>query len=105
VVTVTPEALANSPSWKDGAENPPLAAKEAIKLANELKDTIAPELFNYKWHLTSANLQLLQERDAKWIWLICYESYWSGRGSGRIPNLQLAVLMDGTVVKPEITDR
>jgi hypothetical protein len=101
-VTIIDEALKKSPAWENDAENPPLSAKKAIKLANEIKDSLVKDSKDFKWKLRSASLEPAGED--KWYWLINYEAQFQGFSSG-IPNhLRLVVLMDGTVVKPEVKD-
>jgi hypothetical protein len=99
-VTVTHEALANSPSWKKDEENPPLSARKAIKLANEMKDSLVKDSENYKWKLDGATLK--SAGDEKWYWLIRYEAEFQGNLIGQPPFLNLVVFMDGKVVKPEV---
>ena len=98
VVTVTHAALEKSPSWGVDADNPPLPARKALKLADEMKDSLVKDKDGYRWALRS--LSLKQMDDEKWIWLV---EYWlAGTYAGVPPTLTLAVLMDGTVVKPEV---
>jgi hypothetical protein len=100
-VTVTREALAKSPLWKDDEENPPFSAKKAIKLANEMKDSLVEDSKDYKWKLDEATLK--PAGGEKWYWLIRYEAQFQGGASiGVPPFLCLVVLMDGKVVKPEV---
>lgn len=101
VVTILSDAVAKSPSWKDDEENPPLSAKKAIKLANEMKDSLVKDSKDYKWKLDEATLK--PAGDEKWYWLIRYEAQFQGAASiGVPPFLCLVVLMDGKVVKPEV---
>ena len=99
VVRVSGEDLEKSPSWKDDAENPPLSAKKAIKLATEMKDSLVKDSKNYKWTLTSARLE--PAGGGKWYWLIYYEAQFP-IGTGIPDHLRLVVLMDGKVIKPEV---
>jgi hypothetical protein len=101
-VTISEEALKKSPAWQSDAENPPLSARKAIKLANEMKDSLVQDSKGYKWELQSASLEPAD--DDKWYWLINYEAHKPGLSNRRPDNLRVAVLMDGTVVKPEVKD-
>jgi len=103
VVTISDEALAKSPEWKDEAENPPFAARKAIKLANEMKDSLVKDSEDFKWELRSASLE--PAGGGRWYWQIDYVA--SHRlGSTGIPNhLRLVVLMDGKVIKPAVKDK
>ena len=100
VVRVSNEALKESPSWKDDAENPPLSAKKAIKLANDMKDSLVKDGKSFKWILESASLK--PARGDRWYWLLNYEVEFEGAHVGPPQNLRLIVLMDGTVIKPEV---
>jgi hypothetical protein len=100
-VTISREALENSPAWKDDVDNPPLSARKAIKLAEELKNALVKDSKEYKWKLVSAELH----PGDKWFWLINYEAKFQLGDSSGIPNnLRLVVLMDGTVIKPEVAN-
>jgi hypothetical protein len=100
-ITISREALANSPAWKDDQENPPLSARKAIKLANETKDSLVKDSKDYKWKLRDA--ALTPAGDEKWYWVIYYEAEFRGGASTGTPHfLRLVVLMDGKVVKPEV---
>jgi hypothetical protein len=103
IVTISREALEKSPSWTDDAENPPLSARRAIRLANGMKDSIVKDSNDFKWRLRSASLEPAGDR--KWYWLVYYEAEFQGGASTGQPNhLRLAVLMDGEVIKPEVKD-
>ncbi len=102
-VKVTREALEKSPAWKDDAENPPLSARKAIKLANETKESLVKDSEQYVWKLRSVSLEPAGE--GRWYWLVNYEAHVRRGGSTGIPpNLRLVVLMDGKVIKPEVKD-
>ena len=100
-VEVTELAVNKTPSWLESSENPPLSARNAIQKASKLKDTIVVDTKNEKWVLRSA--ALCPFHGEKWYWLIHFEAQPLGFGLAGVPsNLILAVLMDGTVVKPEV---
>lgn len=102
-VSVTSDALEKSPTWKEDDENPPLPARKAIRLANEMKDSLVTDSKDFKWKLQNASLQ---PADAgKWYWLVHYDAEFQGGSTGRPDNLRLVVLMDGTVIKPVIKDQ
>ena len=101
--TIPRKALEKSPSWNGESENPPLSARKAIKLANEVKDTVVKDSKEIKWKLREASL--VPTDDEKWYWLVYYEGVAQGFViSGIPPHLRLVVLMDGTVIKPEVND-
>jgi hypothetical protein len=105
VVTVTRGALKKSPTWTPDAENSPLSAGRAIKLANEMKDSLVKDSNGYKWKLRDVSLSPDDYEGGKWFWVISYEASFHKEGfivysSGTQPFLRLVVLMDGTVIKP-----
>lgn len=104
LVTITDEALKNTPSWKDDAENPPFPAGKAIKLANEMKDSLVQDTEDFRWELQTATLT--PAGGGKWYWVVEYEFASKGRISisGRPYTLRLVVLMDGTIEKPVVKD-
>ena len=47
----------------------------------------------------------MPDSDGKWFWLIAFEARLTRADLvGRFPDLRLAVLMDGTVVKPLVSE-
>jgi len=102
VVTISDDALQKSPAWAEEAENPPVSARKAIKLADGMKDSLVKDSKDFKWTLRSASLQ--PAGAGKWFWLVYYEAEFQGVSTG-IPNyLRLVVLMDGTVIKPDVKE-
>ncbi len=100
VVTITQRALDESPGWDDKAENPPLSAKKALKLATDMKNSLVKDSDKLKWQLESLSLKPLP--DGKWYWLANYEARNQGHIEGRPESLRLVVLMDGTAIQPEV---
>lgn len=104
---ISEEMLEKSPSWDERTDNPPLSAGKAIRLANAMKNKLVKDAKDFKWHLVSATLENDWSRDSdpgrKWWWSIRYEAHVRQGGETGIPNhLVVIVLMDGTVVQPEI---
>jgi len=100
LVTVTQRALEKAPVWKDDAENPPLSARKAIRLADQLKSKLADDTDKWKWDRETASL--VEWVPGRWYWLVSYEGRpTDGIASGNMPRVQLVVLMDGTVVEPK----
>ena len=102
-VTVTEETLRTSPAWKDTADDPPLSARKAMKLANEKKLTFVKDFKDWKWDLSAARLK--RSPDGKWFWVVEYESHPADPDvafSGMPPDLSIVVLMDGTVIVPKL---
>jgi hypothetical protein len=96
------EDLRAAPVWKEGEENPPLSARKAIRLADQLRGDLVKDTERYKWELEYAALFPTGEK-GQWYWLIRYEPR-SRLGGNVFGYLDLAVLMDGKVVKPTIKD-
>jgi len=101
-VNVSEEAIRKTPPWNKQEADPPLSAREAIALADLVRrDLVAKAPKDCEWLLVSAELTPCE--GDRWYWLINYE-VWprSGAFDGSPPGLRLVVLMDGTVVKPEV---
>jgi hypothetical protein len=101
-IVVGEEDLKKAPAWDQSAENPPLSARRALKLATDSRQAIIPGHAEWKWELRYLGLR---ESEGRWYWLAYFEAFRRrGSSSGIPPHLYVAVLMDGTVVKPEIRD-
>jgi len=101
IVSISREAMERTPSWKADAENPPVSARTAMKLANGMKDTLVKDSEDFKWTLKATSLQ--PAGNGKWYWLVHYDAEFPG--STGIPNhLRLVVLMDGTAIQPVVKD-
>jgi hypothetical protein len=102
-VVVTQAALDKAPAWKAEADDPPLPARKAMKLAGATKDRLVQDTKDWVWRQASAALE--ESTDGRWYWLVSYEARpRDGLLSGVAPYLRLVVLMDGTVVKPKVSD-
>ncbi len=104
-VEVEYETLEKTPVWKDDAEDPPLSARKAISLATEMKNSLPKDSPGHEWVLESAALE--PTSNDRWIWLIAFRArhidpHVLQQGPG--VHLRLMVLMDGTVIKPKISD-
>jgi len=108
VVTIPDDALQRTPAWMEHAENPPLPAHRARKLATQMKESLVEDGDGYKWRLRSLALYPLDDNPFepptdKWFWVA---TFWAmkveGAATGRPHELQLVILMDGTVIKPDI---
>jgi len=102
ICKITGSHLAKSPKWSDDAENPPLAAKKAIDLATKMKDSLVKDGKQYKWELDS--LELRQTPFSRWLWVAKYQARFQGMSTGIPHELDIVVMMDGTVIKPEVLD-
>jgi hypothetical protein len=100
-VTVTQAMLGNTPSWALTHADPPLSARKALWLATKKKDGIVKDSSEFKWELSSASL--IPTGHAKWYWVIEFTAkHQAGFFRGRPAFLKLIVLMDGTVIDPEL---
>jgi hypothetical protein len=102
-VAVTRAALDKTPVWKEDADNPPLPARKAIKLADEARARLFKDTDEWEWHRESMGL-----RDAgggRWYWSVRYRAYYKDIVYIiRLPEIHLVVLMDGTVVEPTVAE-
>ena len=101
--TITDDALKAAPIWSEDADNPPLPARKAIKLATILKNELVKDTEKFKWKLESCSLE--PAGNSKWYWFITFFAHYQGFSSGVPNHLQLIVLMDGTVIRPTIKNQ
>lgn len=99
IAVVTNEMLRKSPTWEKDAENPPLSARRALKLAEQYVDaSVRP---NKEWKRELDSIGLVQDDD-KWFWKADFLWYpRMGSLEGHPPNCTVIILMDGTVVAGE----
>lgn len=99
--TLTDEALKKTPSWVKGAENPPVSARSAIKLATAVKDRLVKDSGRWKWHYFCIHLQYRDYSEGKkWYWRVRFEALSDGSLPAVPPTVEVFVLMDGTTTKP-----
>ena len=99
-----PNDLVNrSPAWLSGEQNPPVPARKAIRLANEFANRALIGSPKEERKYSELNLTPTGQKD-KWLWIAVYRWYPIVGGTGPLPWAFAIILMDGTVVKPEIID-
>jgi hypothetical protein len=107
--TVMDEDVKKTPSWDKHVENPPLSARKAIKLATDLRMMLVKDSDDWQWRFKGLTLiaNNSSETPDKWYWMATFQaSPAPGHGlAGMPPSLSVYVLMDGTVIKPVVTDR
>jgi hypothetical protein len=103
VVRIPNELIGKSPSWVHGMFEPPLSRQRAIELADEVYHSFVQvkldDAEGYHWELGDAI-----ERQAggdKWFWCVYYHHF-TPVLFGYPEELVVVVLMDGTVLKPEL---
>jgi len=103
---VTDDALEKSPAWKKDEPNPPISARRAIELADQMKASLDEHVKDFEWQFRSASLESaasFSKIKDRWYWQVYYEClYTKGTSTGIPNNLRLFILMDGTVIKPVI---
>jgi hypothetical protein len=101
-ITITDAALSRCPAWKAEAANPPVSARQAIRLADGKKVRILRDTKDWNWQLES--VMLLTAGDDKWYWVVEYQEHpRPGLMLDGAPGIcRLVVLMDGTVIVPGI---
>ena len=95
--------------WPALSPNPPVSAKEAIEKGNIATKQMRKDESNADWvwaiesvalrPLDPGNPQKKENREC-WYWLVTYEAF--GSIAGQPSQLEVAILMDGTVVRPAI---
>src|SRR6266404_6528011 len=93
-VTVTQAALDKAPVWEESADNPPLAVRKALKLAEKAKDRLFKDSVDWAWHRTS--VELCDAGGGQWYWTVTYRAYYQNLAYFlKLPEVKLVVLMDG----------
>jgi len=102
--------IRKTPEWDMESPNPPISAKRAVELANPIKMRVLTDTADFHWELESVSLRPLDPTDPDnelnkncWYWLVTYEAY-PLLFSGPQPKFEVAVLLDGSVVRPTICD-
>ena len=110
-LTLDHHKIRAAPKWDLQSANPPVSAKRAIELANSVKARLLKDDDDWFWQLESASLRPLdpanpdnEQNNNCWYWLITYEAFPTGGSTGPPPQLEVAVLMDGTLVSPTNTE-
>ena len=99
--TITDEELKNYPLWFPDQDTPPLAPRKAVSSAREVLKTLVRDAD--KWKLQEIGLVPIGSGESKWVYTVQFHPPLPPEGiDGRIPNLKLVVLMNGTAVKPKI---
>jgi hypothetical protein len=92
-IIVTGEDLKKTPIWDQSAENPPLSARKALKLATDSRKALIPGRADREWKLEYLGLR---ETEGRWYWLAHFEALPRHADfTGTPPALYVAVLMDG----------
>jgi hypothetical protein len=99
---VKDEDLQATPKWEATDDNPPLSAHRAINLATAMKNLLVKDSENHKWEFEAADLHFDKYVD-RWYWEV---TFWALSKRGQLPQhwaeLQLVVLMDGKVIRPDV---
>jgi hypothetical protein len=101
VADVRVEDLEQAPPWRLEDENPPLSARDALKLAIAERDrleAVQPEQNRCKWWLEP--VQLHPAGQNRWYWVVTYCGFPPGVDGGRPYELVIPVLMDGRTIAP-----
>lgn len=111
VLRLNDDAMLQSPKWTLNTPNPPVSAKTAIEKGGMIKRQLLKDNHDWIWGLASVALTPFnaenpgdEETPRCWYWLVTYEAFPTGGMTGPPSQLEVAVLMDGTVVRPEIRD-
>ena len=94
----------HGPKWMSRNNSPPLSAKKAIDLAVSKRKSLFAARKDHTWVLQHASLVPTDARNGYWYWRVLFFEESQHASSGGPPYLELAVMMDGTVVEPTIKD-
>lgn len=104
-VSVDKSIAERQPAWKWSASNPPLSARRALEIAGTYRKTRLKQWDRFEWTLVSLNLTPMDARNGKWCWVARFElAPKPGLTATHMPELDFYILMDGTVVEPEVSN-
>lgn len=92
---VSAEMIFFTPTWDEADENPPVSARAALRLAENMRDSFAEAPDGYTW--TPGSPTLMQQGE-HCMWLVYFMAKRSGDKEKHA--LTVIVLMDGTAVRP-----
>lgn len=111
VLRLNDDVILQTPKWTWNTPNPPVSAKSAIEKGSVIKKELLKDNHDWFWGLASVALTPFnpenpgdEKTPSCWYWLITYEAFPTGGMTGPSSQFQVAVLMDGTVVRPDIRD-
>lgn len=91
------------PKWRRRESNPPVPVNEAMILAQKYRDSLViAKQFPAGSQITSSQLVPFDLDEGDWIWVITFTCVQVGNP---IEEIEVAVLMDGTVAKPGVRRR
>jgi hypothetical protein len=100
---LTPDLFDGQPTWYRNSSNPPFSADDAMVTADKfLRKTYTEMEFPNRTVIDSVELSPFDPENGHWFWTVRFRCL---RVGGFVPSIDLAVLMDGSVVTPTETDR
>jgi hypothetical protein len=100
VSSIPSDVLEKTPAWSDKDENPPLSARKALGMTEEVVKRMikTPD----DWKVKLEGLTLCRE-GSRWYWHAQFVWHPKAGGfSGVPPHLDVIVLMDGRVIEPRV---
>jgi hypothetical protein len=96
-------AIDKTPIWREGDDQPPLAARKALRLARAELSKLLKN--GERWRLDTVGLSPMIGHDGHWVYLVCFypPAPPGGLEEGIIEYLTIPVLMDGIVLEPKIS--
>jgi len=100
------EAFSKTPEWdSERTDIPPISPRKAIRLARRMRDSVVTEEDGWEWHTTALLLFIANKNCA---YHVTFQAINPSRlEAGLRPLYQevtLIVMMDGTVIKPVVTE-
>lgn len=94
--------VSQTPAWDETEESPPVSPRQALKLVDKMRRSIAKAPDGWEWKAMNLHLFVGENPCA---WYVMYQAVPVEPEEGPIPfhELTLIVLMDGTVIKPVVS--
>ncbi len=100
---LTSSTFQDIPTWFRKTPNPPISASDAMVIAQRyFEANLSGDQFPSELAIDSVELTPFDPELGHWYWTVSQHSLQIG---GFVPSIDLAVLMDGSVVKPVATER
>ena len=101
------DLVTGSLAWEEKDDCPPISPRKAIRAADKMCKSIVDTPDGWRWKVGSLNLFLGGENGGHCFWCVDYQAVpvEPKEGPIEIHQLILVILMDGTAIKPTVSDK
>jgi hypothetical protein len=103
--TITEDIIQSSPAWDPNDLNPPVSARAALQIEDRVRKEMLRDDSFWKWGLNEISLVPLNGESNKWCWSVRFTAFPENGGvGGNVPEFGVFILMDGSVIKPSVSE-